>query len=351
MWKKSPHLFNFSSFIVFSSPSSPPPRGLHPFTLPHSTSKLLSPPTIKLLSYPHNSSDLALITSSKRFAILTDCRFAALSPSSPCSHDSIYAHTILLIHRLVRTLQDMGIQLLFHWIPGHCGHPLGDRVDLLAKAFSTDTSLSSIPCPLVPTPLALSISFIKTRYKSWISQLWWTNCNLISPTSLFLAQPNRSKLPPILQLIQNRPIRTIRTIYRLLLGVPTDNKFLHRCKVSSSTSCSFCSHSPDSSAHRILHCAHYDSFRSTAIGLLQLLDTPVLFTISSLLHLADVDSDFHQEVADIFCDFLEQTRLVHLFLYNSKVHNPPSLPSSTPPASLLPLRQSPLPSSSSSYAS
>ena len=55
-----------------------------------------------------------------------------LSPSSPLTHKGIYAHTIRLIHHLVRKLKDMEIHILFHWIPGHCGHPLDDRVDLLA---------------------------------------------------------------------------------------------------------------------------------------------------------------------------------------------------------------------------
>ena len=41
--------------------------------------------TVPLLSSPPASSDLGLLTSSKKFAIFSDCQFAALSPFSPLS--------------------------------------------------------------------------------------------------------------------------------------------------------------------------------------------------------------------------------------------------------------------------
>ena len=244
----------------------------------------------------------------------------------------------------------MGIHLLFHWIPGHCGHPLGDRVDLLAKSFSIDTYLPSIPCPLVPTPFRLAVSFIKARYKAWVSQLWWENSNSISPSTLFISQPDRLSPPAILDHIQLRPIRTIRCVYRLLLGVPTDNKFLHRCKLTISPNCSFCPRTLDSPFHRILHCPQHDTLRHLAISRLNSLDPPVPFTISSLLHMTEIDRSNRQEVSDIFCDFLEETKLVHLFLFNRSVHPPIPLPSE--PLNVLSLlRHSPVPSSTDSNLS
>ena len=35
------------------------------------------------------------------------------------------------------------------WFPGHCGHPHGDRVDLLAKAFSVLHTVDRIPDKIV----------------------------------------------------------------------------------------------------------------------------------------------------------------------------------------------------------
>ena len=228
-------------------------------------------------------------------------------------------------------LQSLGVDVLTVWIPGHCDHPMGDRADLLAKAFSTDTSTPSLPTPLVPVPYKVAVAFTKARLSFWVDNHWWSSSNLdlTSPSPLFKFQQLANSPPTIISLIRDRRPRTIRCIFRLLLGLCSDNKFLFHSRLLSTPSCSYCPLTSDSASHRLFDCHHYNSFRLESKSSLYQLDPHLPFSFTTFLQLEDVATRDRQRVADIFCDFLEKSRLTHVFVFSNRQaslrNSPPSI--------------------------
>jgi hypothetical protein len=79
------------------------------------------------------------------YTILSDCQFAVDICSTYVSCADVYWVTARTIQRALYTLRARGVRVCLNWIPGHCGHPLGDLVDTTAKLHSTNLR------PIVPS--------------------------------------------------------------------------------------------------------------------------------------------------------------------------------------------------------
>lgn len=134
-------------------------------------------------------------------------------------------------------------RVVFTWIPGHCGIPVNEEADQLAKL--------SLTLPYVPIlsecPLVLTCRY--ERYE-----------HLRNPHLLVVNQPAFSHLRFRWRydLAASRQCETTLTLLRC--RVPRLNAYLSRVNLLSSPSCSHCA-TPESLEHFLLECAFYSSYR------------------------------------------------------------------------------------------
>ena len=254
------------------------------------------------------------------FTIFSDCQYAidACLLYAPPTHT--YWIESRRIQRALHKIKNRGVRVTLDWIPGHCGHPLGDLADATAKAHSTDPFLPSEPSNHAPAPLKVAKNFIKARAHSWLLPVWWTNFHSNQPQRLFAFQPHPRNPPPILKHITTARRRTQISIYRLLLGQANNNNNMFHCGMRSSNSCSNCPHQKDSTDHRILHCPAYASQRSTLKSKLRSLG--LTLSIPTAIGLEQVPTHHHPAATAALINFLETTDLTLLFVWDSSTQEP-----------------------------
>ena len=258
------------------------------------------------------------------YTILSDCQFAVDICSTYVSGADVYWVEARTIQRALYTLRARGVRVCLNWIPGHCGHPLGDLVDSTAKLHSTDTSLPSHPPDAARTPLQVAKKFIKARAHAWILPTWWTNYQTIRPQHLHRYQTHSRFPPPILKHIQTANSRTQASIIRLLLGQANNNNHMFHCGMRASSACSLCSFQKDSSNHRILDCPAYDAQRTKFAANLRAVG--LTLSIPTAIGLKEVPTVHHAAAAAALILFLESTKLTQLFVWDSSAQEDPTTP-------------------------
>ena len=262
------------------------------------------------------------------FTILSDCQYAIDACLTYASPTHTYWIEARRNQRALHKLQARGVRVTLDWIPGHCGHPLGDLADATAKSHSTNPLLPSYPSKTTPTPLKVAQNFIKARAHAWILPIWWSNLHILKPQRLFAFQPHPNTLPPILKHISAAKNRTQTSIYRLLLGQANNNNNMYHCGMRSSSTCSLCPFPKDSSDHRILDCPAYLLQRSALVK--DLRKSGLTLSIPTIIGLKNVPPHHHPSVTDALIKFLDTTKLTHLFVWDNSAQDtqtaPPSIP-------------------------
>ena len=246
------------------------------------------------------------------YTILSDCQYAIDTCSTYASCADVYWVEARRIQRALHTLCARGVRVTLDWIPGHCGHPLGDLADATAKLYSTNTSLPSFPPDSAPTPFQVAKSFIKARAHAWILPTWWSNYQVLRPQHLFAFQPHSHTPPPILKHIRSAKNRTRVSILRLLLGQANNNNHMFHCGMRSSNACSHCPSQKDSANHRILNCPAYTTQRAVYVATLRSMG--LTLSIPTAIGLKQVPTPHHPAAASALILFLESTNLNQLFV-------------------------------------
>ena len=256
-----------------------------------------------------------------RFTILSDCQYAV---DSCCNHvpaAHIYRVEVRKTQAAIYKIRRRGVRVTVDWIPGHCGHPLGDLADSIAKSHSTDPALPSLPSTATSTPLQVARDFIKARIRAWLLPTWWQALHKLHPQRLFAFQPDAQSPPPILKHMSAAKNRTQVTIYRLLLGQANNNNNMFLCGMRASSACSLCPAPKDSAQHRILHCPAYSTQRLTYV--LHLRRMGLTLSIPVAIGLLNVPSHHHHAVATGLITFLESTNLTLLFVWDKETQEDP----------------------------
>ena len=202
------------------------------FTGPNARSQWLAD---HILNVPHPPDQQNLPPS---YTILSDCQYAVDICSTYVSSADAYWIEARRIQRALHKIRARGVRVTIDWIPGHCGHPLGDLADTTAKSYSTDPTGPSDPCTSTSTPLRVAKNFITARAHAWILPTWWENFQTLRPQKLFAHQPHACIPPPILKHISAAKNRTRVSILRLLLGQANNNNHMFHCGMRPTSKCS-----------------------------------------------------------------------------------------------------------------
>ena len=261
------------------------------------------------------------------YTILSDCQYAIHTCSAYAPSTDVYWIEARRVQRALHTLRARGVRVTLDWIPGHCGHPLGDLADATAKHHSTNTSLPSYPPFAAPTPFQVAKNFAKARAHAWILSTWWTNYQSLRPQHLYNFQPHSRTPPPILIHVRSAKNRTRVSILRLLLGQANNNNHMFHCGMRSSSACSHCPLQKDSSNHRILSCPAYIDQRTVYTATLRAMG--LTLSIPTAIGLKQVPTHHHPAAASALVLFLENTNLTQLFVWDATTQDTlptPALP-------------------------
>ncbi|XP_070384470.1 uncharacterized protein, partial [Dermacentor albipictus] len=192
------------------------------------------------------------------WSIFCDSKAALQCLLSPFNHGpnvQLVADIRLLHHYAI----DKGHNIIYQWIPGHCGITGNDSADDAAR--SAHDGARIVPIPLSRTDAATSLRSLACELTL---TLW--NTSEFTNTRLHRLDPSlQLRLPPGL------PRAEATLLCRLWLGVAFTNSYSFRIGMADSPACDTCG-CEETIAHLLCDCPRYNVQRKVLVTVLEKLD-------------------------------------------------------------------------------
>lgn len=269
----------------------------------------------------------------KMMHVFVDCDHAAHSARRSDQHHSVrsYRTEIEKIDKHKLKIRDRGADIMIHWIPGHANNTGNDRADVLAKEAAKRAPNRSTGLGQLATPLKTALKLLKSK-ASRLRLTWWEKMMALESTTSFtrsIREDSRSPTPALIY--RGRPRQVQVCLARLRLGVATQRYNLHKMYQkegkSFSPTCDACVDPParDSAKHRIMQCPGYAVRRDKLLSDIQESLGGTQQTRADLQYTQILEPRrHHSEVMDHLADFLWDTGLIHLFVWNEKAYVEPT---------------------------
>lgn len=205
-------------------------------------------------------------------------------------HEQLTYETVKLHHHV----QQKGHEVVFQWVPGHCGISGNDSADNAARTSHQEEL--SVPIPLSRTDAARQLRHLARS----LSLTEWNSPNL-RLTRLHQLNPSLQLRPPF-----GLPRREASLLCRLWLGVAFTKAYSTLIGVTDSAACEVCG-TDETIDHLLCHCPRYAQERQELANALKKLDNRTL-SVQVLLEHRPHRSSAHKAVKALLC-FLRTTGL------------------------------------------